>query len=1594
MRFSLTTGLSRSSVAATALRRHRSSAHGRLALAVLRHTCGSRSGTPTVTTTPIIIHNVNNRNGVVSSLRRFLSAPVHTASRSFAAAAAPAAVLIMPRRFEAGSSPVAASSDRAATAAISTATKFRHRRGAHRKRGGGDSGSNARGTTTAMSPLVKGANGDVADDVVTPPLAPAASAAVASAADGKEEKEAAMPLRHVKEAAEAAASKKRNRARKDAVAAGSDDVEGKDADAQDADAIMRELISSSKLNGDNGHAFSSVTVVEHRAPTASKRAKAKQETMAESVGSDAAAAMTLDMDGPADDKEKDDDNKAVTGAKLKQHRRNSRTRSSKRRRGTPDGHASAVKNSVAPSSAAAAAEGSVTAAKEAAEAGVEDSASPHLASSSKVVAAAAAAAATADTETSGEKKTVVGQKAINSAVNSGEDDANSIATGDDGALSAVVSAVTDAEAEAASTSRRKKSKRGRKSNRAVPPMEAAEAEMKKEATTVKSEAAASDPAEDEDATAVEVAEGEEAAATATARAEPLAPSPSSAASPRTSSGRRARRGKRGRATEERKERGMNEVGSTTKLSSFSLLTIANSAGKEHESASTSDVEVAAPDETSTGPSEPAPVKAPERNKKRVAASEAELEAAVTAALRDAASSKASSALATATVTTTNSIALSPPPPSSVEDNAEAATTTTTSAAAAAAAAAAAGGSKEKKRRGRKKKTTAAAACVSAEEAEVAAVDKHVDKASTPPLAAAVAPATTTTVTDDTDDLADTLATDAHLPKSMAAALKKLLATGSSGNVGGGAASTLVAKKRLAAQIIRRRWQLQQELKGRKTAPAKTQAPSTQPPPPSQQQRRNDDDEPEDKATAVEEAQAPSVDTAAVVAAMVDKEASTAKRKKGTRKDSTRRRAAAAAAAHAIVMETTTITASKADAPATPTAAAEVVSNDDEAAEAARDAEVAAAIKAALALAAMPVADLQESEGTRAAASQGLSSSLSSTADDDGKDVAARAGLTNTPRSLAMLVARSQNVVTSAAARADLSASKPSKNGGKTNSGSGSRGGGSDKNGSSSSGGGNKGANSRDTLYYPDYRERVLQIFEQMAEINSALGERYKALSYSNTVERLKRGDKVFQLLPPNLLPLPEDSPKWKSPLMEEGATASAVMTAQKRAKEVEENRAKRNTVLSSENLLPGVGQKLRLKITEILQTGDLQELHKLEAKPLIRAIRELTQVHGFGPRTAIEFFKKYNITSVKELQDCAVKKGELDMGNKSTGKPAGLTATMSGNHKAGFHLNDAQRLGLVYYKDMCHRIPHDEGRLHEAFMKLRLRKYLGKDYELVVCGSYRRQVETSGDIDVLITRKRASDGSLQSTLARHLPPREVLATFLSGLKADHYIEATLAQGPTKFMGLCRLRVLPPPAGKLSSGTTTATSSGSSSSSSSAAAAPSMPRFRARRLDIRYVDTDCFPAAMLYFTGSKNFNVIMRSEAIKKRCILNEYGLFRKFSRKQQLQRQAAGEKALNLHEMITQVARFGFASMKEIVDGNTNPDSAAAEETEECVATPAVESAEKKIKKKSKEKTKAELEELCEVARLVERQRVKAHTEKEIFDALDMDYVQPKDRNV
>jgi DNA 3'-phosphatase len=154
-------------------------------------------------------------------------------------------------------------------------------------------------------------------------------------------------------------------------------------------------------------------------------------------------------------------------------------------------------------------------------------------------------------------------------------------------------------------------------------------------------------------------------------------------------------------------------------------------------------------------------------------------------------------------------------------------------------------------------------------------------------------------------------------------------------------------------------------------------------------------------------------------------------------------------------------------------------------------------------------------------------------------------------------------------------------------------------------------------------------------------------------------------------------------------------------------------------------------------------------------------------------------------------------------------------------MTDAQKLGYYYFHQLNKRIPRSEMEIiHQAIDKY-LRHY---GIEYVISGSYRRGESSSGDIDILVRDIDKGDNKIN------------IKSVISLL--EPIIVGNLALGSTKYMGIIKLG----------------------------------DDYNARRMDIRLVDSESWPYAILYFTGSKELNIEMRKRSIELGLSLSEYSL--------------------------------------------------------------------------------------------------------------------------
>jgi DNA polymerase beta len=256
--------------------------------------------------------------------------------------------------------------------------------------------------------------------------------------------------------------------------------------------------------------------------------------------------------------------------------------------------------------------------------------------------------------------------------------------------------------------------------------------------------------------------------------------------------------------------------------------------------------------------------------------------------------------------------------------------------------------------------------------------------------------------------------------------------------------------------------------------------------------------------------------------------------------------------------------------------------------------------------------------------------------------------------------------------------------------------------------------------------------------------------------------------------------------------------------------------------ISGIGKGSLERIEEILKTGQLKEVGDFidTKKEKKEALENLEEIVGIGRAHALELYDK-GVISVEILKE-KIKNKEIEV-------------------------NDKILLGLKYYGKYKMNIPRSEMEMYESLFKSIIKKINKKlelndknEYIVELCGSFRREKLQSNDIDVLISKKNVfNDSKKQNHLERIISKLKNPINYNNNqpLIIDSMTDKKIK---TKFMGFSKLLDNPP-----------------------------------RRIDIRFVPFDSYYSALLYFTGSGDFNKKMRQIAKDKGYKLSEYGLFNK-----------------------------------------------------------------------------------------------------------------------
>lgn len=254
--------------------------------------------------------------------------------------------------------------------------------------------------------------------------------------------------------------------------------------------------------------------------------------------------------------------------------------------------------------------------------------------------------------------------------------------------------------------------------------------------------------------------------------------------------------------------------------------------------------------------------------------------------------------------------------------------------------------------------------------------------------------------------------------------------------------------------------------------------------------------------------------------------------------------------------------------------------------------------------------------------------------------------------------------------------------------------------------------------------------------------------------------------------------------------------------------------------LPGIGKGTVDRIIEILTKGKLEELKgfKDTSSKDKNILEELESIVGVGRTTALKLLN-LGVKSVADL------KKKID--------------------KEEIEVNEKILLGVKYYGKFLGDIPRSEiTKVYSVIESVinKMNKGLDKDnkYIFEICGSYRREKPTSGDIDVLISKlgtDKKKDNIKHLEIFVNKLKEPLTKNDNKPLLVDDITDKNIE---TKYMGFAKYKDNP-----------------------------------FRRIDIRYVSHEYYYSALVYFTGSAELNKKMRVIAKKEGYKLSEYGLTKK-----------------------------------------------------------------------------------------------------------------------
>src|SRR2546430_12310716 len=171
--------------------------------------------------------------------------------------------------------------------------------------------------------------------------------------------------------------------------------------------------------------------------------------------------------------------------------------------------------------------------------------------------------------------------------------------------------------------------------------------------------------------------------------------------------------------------------------------------------------------------------------------------------------------------------------------------------------------------------------------------------------------------------------------------------------------------------------------------------------------------------------------------------------------------------------------------------------------------------------------------------------------------------------------------------------------------------------------------------------------------------------------------------------------------------------------------------------IPGIGDDLAEKITEIVTSGELP-LQKQLARKVPAGLLDLLRIPGLGPKRVKLLYKKLKVKSAADLEKALA---------------AGKIQKLKG---FGPKIEEKMRAGLGQAQGGERRMLLNEAETQASAVVAFLRAG-GGIRQIEVAGSYRRRRETIGDLDILVT-----SASSAKVMDRFVEYEEVAAVISKG----------------------------------------------------------------------------------------------------------------------------------------------------------------------------------------------------------------------------------------